>query len=49
MSLSGDLAPLQEILDKILSRVEAIEKKVGVAEMGNTQSEGSDGVEGKCI
>lgn len=42
MSLSGDLAPLQGILDQILGRIQAIEEKVGGGGSGNASSSSAD-------
>ena len=36
MSLTGDLAPLQAVLDQILGRIQAIENKIGIASTVST-------------
>lgn len=49
MSLSGDLAPLQGILDKILSRVEAIETKIAGGSSAAESDTSDDAAESPAI
>ena len=49
MSLQGDLAPLQGILNEILGRIQAIEDKVGTSSPENASSDGATDTAGKTV